>query len=123
MTRVVNLSLPIRSVLDSLENFVRRIFFNGCPDSDGDGVCDEDDECPDTPAGYPWMRGCRKEPTIQVPSALSDSDGDGVCDEDDECPDINGARVDERGCWVVGDVLFDCDRPTFRRNTLPYSMT
>ncbi|MDM8525961.1 OmpA family protein [Desulfococcaceae bacterium HSG8] len=30
-----------------------------CPDADGDGVCDEDDDCPDTPRGaYVNARGC-----------------------------------------------------------------
>ena len=50
----------------------------GCPiDSDGDGVCDGLDKCPDTPKGARWMRsGCPK-----------DSDGDGVCDGLDKCPD------------------------------------
>ncbi|MGI6456827.1 MAG: OmpA family protein [bacterium] len=108
---------------DSLENFVRRIFFGGCPDSDGDGVCDEDDECPDTPRGVPVdARGCpEEEPTIQVPpQPCPDSDGDGVCDEDDECPDTpRGARVDERGCWVVGDVLFDYDKSNIRPEYTP----
>ena len=47
----------------------------GCRvDSDGDGVFDEDDRCPNTPAGVRVdASGCR-----------IDSDGDGVFDEDDE---------------------------------------
>jgi OOP family OmpA-OmpF porin len=54
-----------------LEAMIRRIFFQGLLDSDGDGVPDIYDECPDTP---------------------------------------RGARVDERGCWVLDGVLFDYDR-------------
>jgi OOP family OmpA-OmpF porin len=58
-------------------------------DSDGDGVLDRDDDCPDTPRGVIVdERGCPK-----------DSDGDGVWDGIDRCPDTpRGAIVDEWGC-------------------------
>ncbi|PKQ63352.1 hypothetical protein BZG01_16145 [Labilibaculum manganireducens] len=50
----------------------------GCPlDSDGDGVADFKDECPML-AGDPLLAGC------------PDSDGDGVADKDDACPDVKG---------------------------------
>ncbi|MBW2204548.1 MAG: OmpA family protein, partial [Deltaproteobacteria bacterium] len=40
-----------------------------------------------------------------------DNDGDGVCDKDDQCPNTpRGAKVDYRGCWVVGDVFYDFDK-------------
>jgi OOP family OmpA-OmpF porin len=60
-------------------------------DSDGDGVTDDLDQCPNTPAGTPVDEvGC--------PFPV-DSDGDGVTDDIDECPDtIKGALVDEVGC-------------------------
>ena len=46
-------------------------------DSDGDGVCDSLDECPDNPLkSEAGMCGCD----------AYDSDGDWVCDEDDICP-------------------------------------
>ena len=48
---------------------------NGCPDSDGDGVADNLDKCPDV-AGDPRNAGC----------PFTDSDGDGVADKDDKCP-------------------------------------
>lgn len=39
--------------------------------------------------------------------APGDSDGDGVLDAADECPGTPvGARVDERGCWVLESVRF-----------------
>lgn len=47
--------------------------FNGCPDTDGDGITDAKDECPDT-AGTAEFNGC------------PDTDGDGVPDPKDECP-------------------------------------
>ena len=47
--------------------------FNGCPDSDGDGITDAKDECPDQ-AGLAEFNGC------------PDTDGDGVPDPKDDCP-------------------------------------
>ncbi|MGE0371134.1 MAG: OmpA family protein [Gammaproteobacteria bacterium] len=60
-------------------------------DSDGDGVTDDNDACPDSPAGARVdARGC--EP---------DSDGDGVVDSADRCPDsAAGAKVDIHGCEI-----------------------
>ena len=65
-------------------------------DSDGDGVADPDDQCPDTPAGATVdSTGC-------VEATSTDSDGDGVADEDDQCPDTPvGATVDATGCVPV----------------------
>ena len=51
--------------------------FNGCPDSDGDGIEDAKDACPNE-AGSKEMNGC------------PDSDGDGVADKDDACPNTAG---------------------------------
>jgi OOP family OmpA-OmpF porin len=60
-------------------------------DSDGDGVTDDKDRCPGTPAGVPVDKvGCPL-----------DSDGDGVTDDKDRCPGtMMGARVDQHGCEV-----------------------
>lgn len=69
-------------------------------DSDGDGVPDRKDKCPDTPKGCIVDEvGCHK-----------DSDGDGVCDGVDKCPDTpKGAIVDARGCPKDsdGDGVYD----------------
>lgn len=54
---------------------------NGCPDRDGDGVADKDDKCPDTP-GLKELNGCPKDE--------KDTDGDGVPDSRDECPTVKG---------------------------------
>jgi outer membrane protein OmpA-like peptidoglycan-associated protein len=54
---------------------------NGCPDTDGDGVADKDDTCPNV-AGP--ISGC------------PDTDGDGVADAKDKCPEIKGTSKD--GC-------------------------
>ena len=63
---------------------------DGCPgDSDGDGVLDGLDACPGT------LKGC----TVDARGCPSDSDGDGVCDGLDQCADTpKGATVDARGC-------------------------
>lgn len=58
---------------------------DGCPlDGDGDGVADYLDQCP-TEAGTAAMQGC------------PDRDGDGVRDSEDECPDQAGTAA-TRGC-------------------------
>lgn len=49
------------------------IQFNGCPDTDGDGIADKDDMCP-TQAGLAEFQGC------------PDQDGDGIPDKADACP-------------------------------------
>jgi outer membrane protein OmpA-like peptidoglycan-associated protein len=54
--------------------------FNGCPDSDGDGIVDKDDKCPDT-AGLEEFDGC------------ADSDGDGIADPNDDCPNEAGSEA------------------------------
>jgi hypothetical protein len=68
----------------------------GCPvyspDSDGDGVSDQNDACPDTPAGATVdMLGCT--------SILSDDDGDGIPNLLDMCPSTpSGTQVGILGC-------------------------
>ena len=51
--------------------------FDGCPDSDGDGIEDSKDTCPNE-AGLAEYDGC------------PDSDGDGVPDNTDKCPNTPG---------------------------------
>ncbi len=51
--------------------------FNGCPDTDSDGIEDRNDECPNTP-GLPEFNGC------------PDTDGDGIADHLDTCPNTPG---------------------------------
>jgi OOP family OmpA-OmpF porin len=49
-------------------------------------------------------------PPPPTPKGPVDSDKDGVTDDRDKCPGTpEGARVDERGCWVV-DIQFDFDK-------------
>ena len=56
----------------------------GCPDKDNDGIKDKDDACPDV-AGKVEYKGC------------PDTDADGIIDSQDECPDLVGTK-DLNGC-------------------------
>ena len=81
--------------------------FGKAKDSDGDGVSDKKDECPDTPPGVQVdEKGCPLDrdgdgvpdykdecPDEAGPASLAgcpDKDGDGIADKDDECPDVAG---------------------------------
>ena len=100
---------------------VRRVL-----DTDGDGVSDDMDKCPDTPAGTAVdSSGCPlpqdddgdgvtndidKCPgtaagvKVDATGCEIDSDGDGVGDSRDQCPNTPaGAKVDERGCELDSD--------------------
>ncbi len=74
----------------------------GCPiDSDGDGVPDYLDKCPNTPKGV----------KVDAKGCPIDSDGDGVPDYLDKCPNTpKGCKVDKDGCPIDsdGDGVPDC---------------
>ncbi|MDA8885972.1 DUF5723 family protein [Bacteroidia bacterium] len=59
-------------------------YTNGCPDADGDKVADDEDECPND-TGSKRTKGC------------PDSDEDRVADKDDKCPDVFGDK-NTAGC-------------------------
>ncbi|MBP0905304.1 OmpA family protein [Mariniflexile gromovii] len=70
--------------------------FNGCPDTDGDGIEDSKDSCPNE-AGTAELNGC------------PDTDGDGVADKDDKCPSVAGLKA-LSGCPDAdGDGVTDGD--------------
>lgn len=81
----------------SMTSFINSVFITEAPvvvkappvDSDGDGVMDPVDNCPNTPKGAP----------VNDVGCLLDSDGDGVFDYIDQCPDTPaGVSVDVYGC-------------------------
>ncbi len=78
------------------------------PDTDRDGIADDEDQCRDTPAGPhpdPFRPGCPE----------ADEDGDGVPDNVDACPVTPpGAKPDPKrpGCPFIdsdGDGITDAD--------------
>jgi outer membrane protein OmpA-like peptidoglycan-associated protein len=101
--------------------------FGGKPpaDTDGDGVKDKKDACPETPKGatvndkgcpsdadldgvFDGLDQCADTPRgtkVNDKGCPADSDGDGVTDDKDKCPDTaKGVAVDEKGCTLDDDV-------------------
>lgn len=83
---------------------------NGCPDTDLDGVIDKADKCPNV-AGLKEFDGC------------PDTDSDGLTDDIDQCPDEYGP-IENNGCPIldtdgdgVNDEVDDCpDEPGLAEN-------
>lgn len=70
--------------------------FKGCPDTDGDGIQDSEDACPEE-AGSKELNGC------------PDNDGDGIINSEDACPDDKGTKM-MKGCPDAdGDGVADKD--------------
>ena len=70
--------------------------FNGCPDTDGDGIIDCEDACP-TVAGLATLNGC------------PDADYDGIADKDDMCPNAKGTKANNGCPDTDGDGIVDKD--------------
>jgi outer membrane protein OmpA-like peptidoglycan-associated protein len=78
----------------AMNAFVQEVLLAGRADSDGDGVSDDRDRCPDTSAGV----------KVDTAGCPLDSDGDGVSDDRDRCPDTSaGVKVDTVGCPLDSD--------------------
>ena len=103
-----------------MADFVETVFLKKYTDSDGDGVWDHLDQCPNTPRGVKVdEKGCPiPEPKAAV--VPMDSDGDGVINDVDQCPRTPaGAQVDERGCWVIRTINFDFDKYDIKEEFYP----
>jgi OOP family OmpA-OmpF porin len=75
-----------------MADYVETLFLGDLIDSDGDGVPDVADQCPNTPSGV----------NVDEAGCPLDSDGDGVPDYLDKCPQTPpGAKVDSSGCPVT----------------------
>jgi outer membrane protein OmpA-like peptidoglycan-associated protein/opacity protein-like surface antigen len=74
----------IRDKDDLCPEIPGKISLAGCPDKDNDGIADKDDACPDV-AGKAEFKGC------------PDTDGDGIIDSEDACPNAAGKK-ELNGC-------------------------
>lgn len=105
-----------------MADFVKQIFVGDALDSDGDGVADALDKCPETPAGVDvdgagcpldsdgdgvpdYLDKCQGTPAgvkVDATGCPLDSDGDGVPDSLDKCPGTAaGVNVDASGCPIT----------------------
>ena len=92
--------------------------FNGCPDTDGDGIQDSQDDCPQIP-GLIQYNGC------------PDTDGDGIQDSEDKCPEVFGL-IENEGCPKMTEkvkdrfekieqlILFETDQDILTEEALIY---
>lgn len=89
--------------------------------TDGDGLPDRIDKCPDTPPGVPvdengcpldtdgdgivdYLDNCPKNVGLTSLKGCPDSDGDGIADKDDRCPNTQkGSKTDSFGCPLDTD--------------------
>ena len=86
-------------------------------DSDGDGIPDDRDKCPNSPWGFAVdENGCSTDPNLAKGGNPFDSDHDGILDDMDQCPDTpRGVPVDSRGCSLIKPVFFEFDRHDLQR--------
>ncbi len=86
---------------------------NGCAiDSDNDGVPNYLDKCPNTPAGV----------KVDKNGCAVDSDNDGVADYLDKCPNTpKGMKVDKNGCAISFNfgVTFDNNSAKIKADFMP----
>lgn len=74
-------------------------------DTDGDGVTDDKDKCPNAGGSDVDSDGCPKSDSSKI-----DTDGDGVVDSKDKCAGTpSGTTVDNQGCPVVTTPISDSD--------------
>ena len=81
-------------------------------DSDGDGVPDSADKCPNSPWGFEVNEdGCSKDPDLAKGGNPYDQDQDGVLNDMDKCPHTpRGVAVNEHGCSQLKPVFFEFDK-------------
>jgi hypothetical protein len=82
------------------------------PDSDGDSVIDDDDNCPNVANASQADR----DGDWIGDACEDDSDSDGVSDDDDNCPDDVNPDQEDRDDDGIGDA---CDPRTVGCSTMP----
>ncbi len=68
--------------------------YKGCPDTDEDGIVDGDDACPEV-KGLAELNGC------------PDMDEDGIADANDNCPEVKGTKANGGCPDTDGDGVLD----------------
>lgn len=116
--RVADLDVPTH-----IQHFAGLTFKFGGKDTDGDGIYDKDDACPEV-AGLPEFKGCPdtdkdgiqdsedacpEEVGTKELNGCPDNDGDGIINSEDACPDDKGTKM-MKGCPDAdGDGVADKD--------------
>ncbi len=116
--RVANLDVP-----SHIQHFAGLTFKFGGKDTDGDGIYDKDDACPEV-AGLPEFKGCPdtdkdgiqdsedgcpEEAGTKELNGCPDNDGDGIINSEDACPEDKGTKM-MNGCPDAdGDGVADKD--------------
>ncbi|WP_374399700.1 OmpA family protein [Flavobacterium sp.] len=116
--RVANLDVPTH-----IQHFAGLTFKFGGKDTDGDGIYDKDDACPEV-AGLPEFKGCPdtdkdgiqdsedacpEEAGSKELNGCPDNDGDGIINSEDACPEDKGTKM-MNGCPDAdGDGVADKD--------------
>ena len=116
--RVADLDVPTH-----IQHFAGLTFKFGGKDTDGDGIYDKDDACPEV-AGLPEFKGCPDRDADGIQDSADacpddkglaefngcpDTDGDGIIDSEDECVDVKGTKI-MKGCPDAdGDGVADKD--------------
>ena len=116
--RVADLDVPTH-----IQHFAGLTFKFGGKDTDGDGIYDKDDACPEV-AGLPEFKGCPDRDADGIQDSADacpddkglaefngcpDTDGDGIIDSEDECFDVKGTKI-MKGCPDAdGDGVADKD--------------
>ena len=114
---------PNADIPTHIQHFAGLTFKFGGKDTDGDGIYDKDDACPEV-AGLPEFKGCPDTdkdgiqdsedacPEEAGPKELNgcpDNDGDGIINSEDACPDDKGTKM-MKGCPDAdGDGVADKD--------------
>ncbi|MEL1247089.1 OmpA family protein [Flavobacterium helocola] len=116
--RVADLDVPTH-----IQHFAGITFKFGGKDTDGDGIYDKDDACPEV-AGLPEFKGCPdtdkdgiqdsedacpEEVGTKELNGCPDNDGDGIINSEDACPEDKGTKM-MNGCPDAdGDGVADKD--------------
>jgi len=109
----VNTNPNACEICDGDDNDGDMLVDEGFPDTDGDGIADCVDNCPDFAStdqtdsdGDGVGDACDACPND--PMGTLDSDGDGVCDYQDNCPNSINPQQDDEDMDGVGDVCDAC---------------